>query len=152
MKNEIEITSKNDENLYKKVEGMLYHYTSNKIRIENRKIDLEELENDYRGIGCIGYEEHTSPTNKFNSNVENEIVKRDEKIIRLRNEIKMMQNQVLRIDNAMKELKDYEKSVIEMKYFKKMNHEKIADELGFEVDSITKIKYRVINKLIPLIY
>ncbi|MBE6089851.1 MAG: sigma-70 family RNA polymerase sigma factor [Clostridium beijerinckii] len=152
MKNEKEMTSKNDENLYKKVEGMLYHYTSNKIRIENRKIDLEELENDYRGIGCIGYEEHTSPTNKFNSNVENEIVKRDEKIIRLRNEIKIMKNQILRIDNAMGELKDYERSLIELKYFKKVNHEKIADELGFEVESIAVMKSRIINKLVPLIY
>ncbi|MPN41425.1 hypothetical protein SDC9_188971 [bioreactor metagenome] len=144
--------NENDENLYKRVEGMLYHYTSNKIRIENKKIDLEELENDYRGVGSITYEERSQPTNAFSSSVENEILKRDEKIIRLRNEIKMIQNQILRIDNAMKELKDYERSLIELKYFKKVNHEKIADELGFEVESIASMKSRIINKLVPLIY
>lgn len=143
--------STNDKNDYRKIEGMLYNYTSIKIRIENKTIDLDELENDYRGIGSMSYEEKSSPTNAFNSSVENEIIKRDEKILRLRKEIKLMQNQILRIDNAMKELKDYERALIEMKYFEKMNHEKIADELGFEPESIAKIKARIINKLIPLI-
>lgn len=143
--------STNEKNDYRKIEGMLYNYTSIKIRIENKTIDLDELENDYRGIGTIGYEERSSPTNAFSSTVENEIIKRDEKILRLRKEIKLMQNQIQRIDNAMQELKDYERALIEMKYFKKMNHEKIADELGFEPESIAKIKARIINKLIPLI-
>lgn len=143
--------STNDKNDYRKIEGMLYNYTSIKIRIENKMIDLDELENDYRGTGAIGYEEKTGPTNKFSSSVEDEILIRDEKIIKLRHDIKLMQNQIQRLDNAMKELKDYERSLIEMKYFNKMNHEKIADELGFEVESIAKIKARIINKLIPLI-
>ena len=139
-------------NEYRKVEGTLYNYNSIKIRIENKKIDLDELENDYRGVTAQSYEEHTQGTNAFHSDVENEIIKRDEKILHLRNEIKLMQNQILKIDNAMKGLKDYERSLIEMKYFKNMNHEKIADELGFEVESIAKIKARIINKLIPLLY
>lgn len=137
---------------YKKVEGMLYNYKNTVIKIENKRIDLEELENDYRGLGSISYEERTQSTNAFSSSVENEIIKRDEKIIKLRNEIKIMQNNILRIDNALKGLRDYEKSLIEMKYFKNFTHEEIADELNFEVDSITKIKSRVINKLVPLIY
>lgn len=140
-----------DKNDYRKVEGLLYNYTSIKIKIENRLIDLDELENDYRGITAQSYDEHTQSTNAFHSNVENEIIKRDEKIIKLRNEIKLMQNDILRVDNAMKKLKDYEKALIEMKYFKELNHEKIADELGFEVESIPVIKSRIINKLIPLI-
>lgn len=141
-----------DKNDYRKVEGLLYNYTSIKIKIENRLIDLDELENDYRGVTAQSYNEHTQSTNSFHSNVEDEIIKRDEKIIKLRNDIKIMQNQILRIDNAMKKLKDYERSLIEMKYFKEYDHTKIADELGFEVESIAKIKYRIINKLIPLIY
>lgn len=140
-----------DKNDYRKVEGLLYNYTSIKIKIENRLIDLDELENDYRGITAQSYDEHTQSTNAFHSNVEDEIIKRDEKIIKLRNEIKLMQNDILRVDNAMKKLKDYEKALIEMKYFKELNHEKIADELGFEVESIPVIKSRIINKLIPLI-
>lgn len=145
----LETTDKND---YRKVEGMLYHYTSTKIRIENKLIDLEELENDYRGVGSMSYEERTQATNAFSSVVENEVLKRDEKAIKLRNEIKMMQNQIIRVDNSMKELKDYERLLIELKYFKKVNHEKIADELGFEVESIAVMKSRIINKLVPLIY
>lgn len=141
-----------DKNDYRKVEGLLYNYTSIKIKIENRLIDLDELENDYRGVTAQSYNEHTQSTNSFHSNVEDEIIKRDEKIIKLRNDIKIMQNQILRIDNAMKKLKDYERSLIEMKYFKEYDHTKIADELGFEVESIAKIKSRIINKLIPLIY
>ena len=141
-----------DKNDYRKVEGLLYNYTSIKIKIENRLIDLDELENDYRGVTAQSYNEHTQSTNSFHSNVEDEIIKRDEKIIKLRNDIKIMQNQILRIDNAMKKLKDYERSLIEMKYFKEYDHTKIADELGFEVESIARIKCRIINKLIPLIY
>ena len=82
-----------DKNDYRKVEGLLYNYTSIKIKIENRLIDLDELENDYRGVTAQSYNEHTQSTNSFHSNVEDEIIKRDEKIIKLRNDIKIMQNQ-----------------------------------------------------------
>lgn len=142
----------NTNDNYRKVEGLLYNYVGTKIKIQNRKIDLEELENDYKGISAISYDEKSGPTNAFNSSVEDEIIKRDEKIIKLRNDIKIMENQILRVDNAMKKLKEYERSLIEMKYFKEYNHAKIAKELGFEVESIAIIKSRIINKLIPLIY
>ena len=137
---------------YRAVEGILYNYNSIKIRIKNKEIDLDELENDYRGLTAQSYEEHTQSTNKFNSDVENEVIKRDEKILKLRKEIKLMKNQILKIDNAMEGLKSYEKTLIELKYFDNKRHTDIADELGFEVDSITKIKSRVIKKLIPLLY
>lgn len=137
---------------YKRVEGMLYNYTSTKIRIKNKLLDLDELENDYKGVTASSFDEHSSPTNKFNSSVENEILKKDETILKLRKDIKLMQNNIARIDNALNELKDYERSLIELKYFQKMNHEKIAEELNFEAESIASIKARIINKLIPLIF
>ena len=85
---------------FRRVEAMLYNYKNTQAEIKKLKRDLEILENDYRGIGSIGYEEKSGPTNVFNSDVENEVIKRDEKIQRLKSKIRLKEIDIENINDA----------------------------------------------------
>ena len=56
--------------LYRKTEALLYNYKNMKAEIKNILLEIEDIENNYRGIEAITYEEKSAPTNKFNSSVE----------------------------------------------------------------------------------
>lgn len=137
--------STNDE--FKRVESILYNYKKTKIELKNMYLDLEVLENDYRGIGSIVYEERTGKTNAFSSSVENEIVKRDEDIIRLRNKIRLKEIEVQKIDNIIEGLNDKEQEFIKLKYFEKNTHNKISERIDISFDYINEYRLKVINKI-----
>ncbi|WP_072991584.1 hypothetical protein [Clostridium cavendishii] len=137
--------STNDD--FKKVENMLYNYKNTKIEIENMYLDLEILENDYKGIGAISYEEKTGPTNSFNSSVENEVVKRDEKILRLRKKIRLKEIEIIKINNVLEALNEKEKEFIKYKYFEKYTHSKISEVIYISFDYINEYRIKIINKI-----
>jgi DNA-directed RNA polymerase specialized sigma subunit len=134
-------------NKLRRVEAMLYNYNKTKIDIKNMKLDLEVLENDYRGIGSMTYEERTQPTNAFSSSVENEIVKRDEKIIRLRNKIRLKEIEIQKIDNMLEFLKEKERDFVSLKYFEKNTHNEISEKIDISFDYINEYRLKAINKI-----
>ena len=60
--------------LFKKTERILYNYSMLKAEINNLGLEIEELENEYEGIGAISYEERSGNTNKISDSVANEII------------------------------------------------------------------------------
>ena len=69
--------------LFKKTERILYNYSMLKAEINNLGLEIEELENEYEGIGAISYEERSGNTNKISDSVANEIIFREKEIYRL---------------------------------------------------------------------
>jgi DNA-directed RNA polymerase specialized sigma subunit len=134
-------------NKLRRVEAMLYNYNKTIIDIKNMKLDLEVLENDYRGIGSMTYEERTQPTNAFSSSVENEILKRDEKIIRLRNKIRLKEIEIQKIDNMLEFLKEKERDFVRLKYFEKNTHNEISEKIDISFDYINEYRLKTINKI-----
>ena len=67
-------------NLLKKTEGVLYAFKDIDIKIKSIEIDIEALKNDIT-LQAVQYEEKSAPTNAFNSSVENEVIRRDEKVM-----------------------------------------------------------------------
>lgn len=132
---------------FRRVEAMLYNYKNTKIEIKNMYLDLEILENDYKGIGSIGYEEKSAPTNKFNSSVENEIVKKDEEILKLRKKIRLKEIEISKIDNIVEGLNSKETEFIKLKYFEKLTHNKISERIDISFDYINEYRIKVINKI-----
>ncbi|WP_010292211.1 hypothetical protein [Clostridium senegalense] len=63
-------------NICKLTEEVLANYNSIKAEIKNIELDIEEIESEYEGVSAVSFEEKTGKTNKFNSNVENEILKK----------------------------------------------------------------------------
>lgn len=119
-----------------------------KAEIKNIELELQELENEGQGCGAITYEEKSTPTNKFNSSVENEVLRPDQ-LTSKRHKLKV---QIEKIDNALETLSDDEMKLIELRYFKKLQFKVIAELIDRNEVYCVCLKSKIIKKLIPLIY
>jgi DNA-directed RNA polymerase specialized sigma subunit len=144
-----------DENkLFPKIEGMLFNYTALINEIKNLELDIEELENDYRGCGSITYEEKTGPTNAFNSSVENEITNKEKKVDNLKRLKRSKEIAVKKIDNALSVLEEREKKVVELRYFnnRKLGWFRIGEILQLSDSTCRVLRCSAIVKMIPVIF
>lgn len=139
----------NDE--FRRVEAMLYNYKNTLAEIKILKRDLEILENDYRGTGAISYEEKTGKTNAFSSEVENEVIKRVEKIQRLKNKIRLKEIEIENIDDAIESLLDDEQLLVKERYFNKKSNKHVANLFNVAEQTACDYKSKVINKLMTLL-
>lgn len=139
-------------NLFKKIEYMLYNFKILDTKIKNIDIDINSLIND---ISCSGvsYEERTGPTNAFSSSVENEVIKReeftDDKIKSLRIKKQHLINEKEKIQNALSHLSDEEYKLVELRYFSrnKIKWISIAMKLGYDESHCKNMRVKVIKKL-----
>lgn len=143
-----------DEKIFKKTEYVLYNYNDLEIKIKNIEIDIENLKNDYNGVAGISYEEKTGSTFKFNSSVENEVVKKEKLIKHLEGVKEYNLNLKRKIDNALKSLTDESYKLVELRYFTKPKRTWIAigKELNMDKDYCCRKRCEIINKLASLIY
>lgn len=141
-----------EQNLYKKTEAVLYNYKNIKAEIKNIAIEIEELSQDYRGCGAITYEEKSSPTYKFNSSVENEIVNREKQIDYLENTKSSKQRLIDKIDNALSTLDERSHKIIELRYFSKQSNKQLAINLNLTEQRVSEIKTEIVNSLTKLIF
>lgn len=138
-------------NKYKKVESMLYNYKNTQAEIKILKRDLEILENDYKGAIAISYDEKTQSTNAFNSTVENEVIRRAERIQQLRNKIRLKEIEIENIDDALETLNPDDKLFVVEKYFNKRSNKYVASLLNIAEQTACTYKNRIVNLLIPLL-
>ncbi len=142
----------NNINYYKIVEGMLYNYKSTQAEIKNIDLEIEELENDYVSCGSIGYEEKTAATNKFNSAVENVLTNKEGRIPYLKREKRRKEIQVEKVNNMLSVLTEKERIIIELRYFKRLQFEDIADIVERNDIYLISLRKKIIeDKLVPLI-
>lgn len=66
-------------NSFKEIEYYLYNYKNLDSLNSIAESRIKMLQDDIT-IRAIGYDEKTGPTNKFNSDVENEVIRREEQI------------------------------------------------------------------------
>ncbi|MDU6336073.1 MAG: sigma-70 family RNA polymerase sigma factor [Clostridium sporogenes] len=137
---------------YKKTEYMLYNYKQFKVEIKNILLEIEDIENSYRGIGAMCYEEKSAPTNKISSSVEQEVEQKEKRIEHLNRLISKKENIIKRIDNALEVLTNYEHKLIELRYFKNLTHFKVAEILEVDVSTIYRNKKEIINKLSSVMF
>ncbi|MGL5153094.1 MAG: RNA polymerase subunit sigma [Clostridium sp.] len=136
---------------FKRVEAILYNYPVIKAEIKNMKLDLEILENDYKGVNALSYEEKSGPTHKISSSVEDEVLRRADDIQKLRSKIRLKEIQVEKINNALESLDSKERFILEERYFKKTFNKSIAAKLEVTEDTASRYKNALILKLITLI-
>lgn len=145
------------EDKFKKMERTLYDYRKLDTAITNLDIDIESRKNDI-SLGGISYEQRSSPTNAFSSCVENEVIKREEyldpEILRLQR-LKAEKTALrAKIYNALKDLKESESKLVELRYLSKDKHTwlDIGLELGFDKNYCQKLRNDIINQLIEIIF
>lgn len=146
-----------EDNKFKKTEYTLYNYKSLDVKIKNIDIDISNLENDIT-VQAISYDEKSSPTNAFNSSVENEVIRREEKVSEkiqlLKSKRKYNTDLKTKIDGALDQLTSDEFKLVELRYFSKDKKTwiEVGMKLGFDKDYCTKVRNKIIDKLSELIY
>lgn len=140
------------EDRFKKTEYYLYRYKDIDTLNELADIKIKNLKDDV-SLRVIGYEEHSSPTNKFNSDVENEVIRREEhiqgKIDLLIAEKKGRLSQKELVEKVLELLTPEEKRLIELRYFnkEKISWTNIAMKLNISVDSCIRLRRDIINRI-----
>ena len=145
------------ENKFKKMEKTLYDYRKLDTAINNIDIDIEHMKNDIT-LKAVTYEDKGSPTNAFSSSVENEVIRRsiymEREIARLK--ILKADKMALRtkIYNALKDLKESEYKLVELRYLSKYKKSwiEIGMELNFNKDYCQQLRNNIINSLIESIF
>lgn len=146
-----------EDNIFKRTERALYEYKDLPLKIKSIDADIECLENDIT-LKAISYEEKSGPTNAFNSSVENEVIRRDEKvseyITRLKRDKLLYKNRMIKIELALESLTEQERKLVELRYFTRPKYEwlKIGLELNIDGDWCMKLRNRIINKLSEFIF
>lgn len=138
-------------NCYKVVEAMLYTYKQAKSEIKNILIEIEEIENSYRGIGAINYDDMPKAHN-ISSSVEKEVEEKEHRVEYLNQLIIKKETQIKKIDNALEGIEDRELEIIKLRYFDKATNVQIANKLNLTEQTVCNIKHKTINKLIGLIF
>ena len=136
---------------YKNIEKILYSYPQLKAKVKNLELNIENMKLDYSGVEAIKLTESISKTNKFSSNVENEVERRLKKEKELVSILKYNENRVKMIDNAIDSLDDREKLLINLKYFKRCFNNDIAAELNCSLNYVSQLKALVLDKLKTLL-
>ena len=137
------------DNKFKRTEYYLYTYKDTEALNETDQARIDKLMNDV-SVRAIGYTEKSTPTNQFNSDVENEVIKRDEHNSELIEQIKLEiaeRNFNKRIiEGMLKTLDPEEKKLVELRYFS--NPRKGWIEIGaiLNMDRISCMRMR--NKVI----
>lgn len=142
-----------DKDYFKETEKMLYRYKTLAAEVENLKIAITELENDYKGCSAITYEEKTAPTNKFNSTVENEVINKEKALRKYKDELETKELLKLKIENAIAPLTDREKEIVELKYFKRLKTwELIAVNVELSGDYCRNLCKDIINEVSKILF
>ena len=135
--------------LYKQVEAMLNNLATTKSQIKNIEVDLALLEDDFDGICTIVYSEATGPEE---DDFEAEEANREMRRTKLRQEMKLKQSEVAKVENALATLPKKEYELIEWRYFKKYNNRHTAIKLDLTEEYCSNLKTKIINKLIEIIF
>lgn len=140
--------------LFKKTERILYNYSMLKAEISNLELEIEEMENEYEGIGVISYEERSTATNKISDSVANEIIFREKEVYRLHKTKRSKEILLSKINNALEVLDENERKVVHYRY---LNGKRTWMQVGeiLSMDSnycCNTLRVNTINKLSKMIF
>lgn len=143
-----------NKELFKKTESILYNYSMLKAEINNLELEIEEIENQYEGLGAISYEERSSATNKISDSVANEIIFKEKHTYKLNKAKRSKEILLNKINNALEALDDNERKVVHYRY---LNGKRTWMQVGeiLSMDSnycCNTLRVNIINKLSQMIF
>lgn len=140
------------EDKFKKTEKALYNYKSDKSYLEMWKIELENFKNDIEGVKAVSYDEKSAPTNKFNSDVENEVINRAKTFDLYKERMNEYSIKIMTVENALNILSARERIIIERRYFDKEKNINIAGELDLTEEYICDLKRGIVERLSNIMF
>ena len=143
------------EDKFKTIEARLYKYKDIEKMNKLADIKIKRLRNDVSLGGGDMFGEKSSPTNKFNSSVENDVIYRelnniDSQINILVKEKEDRNIEKELIDQAMELLEEEERKLIKLRYFSKPTNKwsKVAMEMNISEKTCGRMRRSIIARLI----
>ncbi|MGL4571645.1 MAG: DUF1492 domain-containing protein [Clostridium sp.] len=134
------------------LEELLKNYRKNKFRINDIDIEIEEVQNSFEGVRGLNISnEKTGPTNRFNSDVENEIINKEKRMDQLKQNKIKLQSEIKRTENLLNYLEDRNKKVIEFRYIQGLKWNVISERLEISEPTCRKVKDDAIEELISIL-
>ena len=133
-----------EKDLFRYAERKLYDYKY----IED-KIDIINFKLNDISITAVDYsKDKLSPTNAFSSAVENEVIRREEKLAALQAEKKQLLYEKALIEKVLKLLTPTELEIVQLRYLGEKNDViSIRDKLCISNDTYNRYKNNAINKI-----
>lgn len=137
----------------KKIEGKLYNFNRMKAEVEYLKLEIEEIENDYKGCGAIGYDEKTGETYNISNPVENEILRKEKEIFKKKKEQEKIEIRIKKILNAITILNEDEEKLVQYRYFnnKTLSWETIGGLLNLSSARCKQMRVEIVDKIKDLV-
>ena len=122
-------------NYFKRTEKYLYNYHGIIAGIKNAEQELQQALNEYIGTSAVDItKEQTSPTFKFSSATEDEIIEKEKIIECLKRKIANEKMLISNINNAVEALNKEEKELIKLRYFQALPWNEVARKLNYSPD------------------
>lgn len=135
---------------FKRVESELYSYSVLDKRIKDIEIEKKILENDIK-ISTTNFDEKFFSENAFNSNVENNVLMRDEKLATALKKLEIkkaiLELKKDKIKNAVSSLTMTERKLVQLKYFENLTWQEVAEKLYFTERYCKNLRKVIVKKL-----
>lgn len=139
----------------KAIEKLLFNFKDTETRIAAMEIEIEIITCDYDTLHGRSDNEikASTPTNQVSSTVENNMIRKEEYIEKLKERIKLEQLNKRMIENALKSLNEYEMGLIAGRYFDGISATDLARKYNCVREYIYTQCYKIIdNKLSKYIH
>ena len=141
------------KNLFRETEGRLHNYKYLEIQIKSLELDIEQIKNDYRGCGAISYDERTGVTYNINRTVENEVIAKEKRIVKLMQVKLEKEIEKKKIENALTCLDIIETDFFNLFYNSKSknNMKYISIKMHMDRSYLYKLRENVVYKIIGML-
>ena len=138
------------KDIFKQAEKILYDYKYLEPKIKTIELKIKQIENN-SPLSSIDYsKEKLSKTNAFSSEVEDEVMRREEKIAKLEKEKNDLIYRKNIIDTFIDTLIEDYKQLVRYRYFNnpKLSWKEISLNMSVSVDTCIRFRRDIINKAI----
>jgi hypothetical protein len=138
------------KDFFKQVEKILYDYKYLEPKIKTIELKIKQIENNST-LSSIDYsKEKLSKTNAFSSEVEDEVIRREEKITKLEKEKNDLIYRKNIIDTFIDTLIEDYKQLVKYRYFNnpKLSWKEISLNMNVSVDTCIRFRRDIIDKAI----
>ena len=140
--------------LFKKVEARLHNYKNLSIQVKNLELDIESIQNDYRGCGAIRYDERSGVTYSISRSVEDEVIAKERRIGKLKKSKIEKEIEMKKIENALTCLDIIETDFFNLFYNsrRKNTMQYISIKMKLDRSYLYKFRENIVYKLMGMLY
>lgn len=129
------------------VQEVLENYNTYKARISIMEAEIQELENEIIDIKSSSLDGMPKAKDYVQSNIENQVIEREDKISEKKRNIKNLQLKIKVVEDLVKTLKKYNQDIIELRFYSMNSIEEIAVKMNKTYGGITKTIKNSISKM-----